>query len=238
MTTDNSRLVFDSGNQWIKERDSAPFFGVPAWWRRFWFQLLTPREITVYLYMCSVMDPNAVAYPTVEQLAEDMGVKSRSTIVDALGRLVELGFLLRGPEPYRGRVMGKRVVYQRPLPHYTILELLRNRLVDGDLYPAADPNKERNFELTGGSDAVVRAGLRRLLGEENFQAYQSLKNPYRRWQALIAALQAHMDKVRAGRRREAEDRIAMSSLKLDNLPEEMRQIIEEETEENNAGVPF
>ena len=136
-------LVFQIGNQWVKEKDSAPFFGLPSWWRRFMFQVLSPREITIYLYLCSVMDPNAVAYPTVEQIAEDMGVKSRSVVAEGLAKLVELGFLLRRDDPYIGRVMGKRVVYQRPLPHHTVLHLLRTDLLTRPIPVSASGPKSR-----------------------------------------------------------------------------------------------
>jgi predicted transcriptional regulator len=233
MAIDNSRLVFAKGNQWVKEKDSAPFFGLPAWWRRFMFQLLTPREVTVYLYLCSVMDPNAVAYPTVDQIAEDMAIKSRSVIVEALNRLIEMGFLLRGAEPYNGRVMGKRVVYQRPLPHYTILKLLELGLIDAELYPTA--NQTRKDELTKASDEVVRAGLRRLLGDSNFAVYQTVKNPERRIRALVAALDQH---VRAATvfatKEEQETHIDLQSV-LPKLTPTMRAIVEED---QAVGVPF
>ena len=235
MPVNNSRLVFALGNQWRKEKDAAPFFGLAAWWRRFMFQILTPREIGVYLYLCSVMDPNAVAYPTVEQIAEDMAVKSRSVISNALDRLVETGFLLRGDAPYQGRYMGRRVVYQRPLPHHTILELLKLGLIDEDLYPTA--NKTRNRELTKSSDEVVRAGLRRVLGQERFTAYDAMKTPDRRKRVMIHALEEHLAAAtRFDTPQERETRIDLTNV-LGLLSPEVRKVVEEELDELDE-VPF
>jgi hypothetical protein len=118
---DNSRLVYWPGNQWTDD-DTAPYFVVPSAWRRFIFQVLSPRELAVYLYVCSLTDRNAIAYPTIQQIVEDLGVKSRLTITPALERLIRLGFLL-GKKQDRGYLRG-RTIYQRPSPHYTIRELL------------------------------------------------------------------------------------------------------------------
>ena len=232
----NSKLVFDFGNQYVKEKDSAPFFGLPAWWRRFMFQILTPREVTVYLYLCSVMDQNAVAYPTIEQIAEDMAVKSRSIVVEAVNRLVATHFVLRSGEPYVGRIMGKRTVYQRPLPHYTILELLKSGLIDENLYPVDIVMKKRNYDLTSASDEVVKSGLKRLIGATNYAAFEMLKVPERRRRALIAALQQHVDKARTfDAPRVTAVQLATHIL---NVSGEMQTILREELDELNEAVPF
>lgn len=232
----NSKLVFDFGNQYVKEKNSAPYFGLPAWWRRFMFQILTPREVTVYLYLCSVMDQNAVAYPTIEQIAEDMAVKSRSIVVEAINRLVTTHFILRSGEPYVGRIMGKRTVYQRPLPHYTILELLKDGLIDENLYPVEILMKKRNYELTSASDEVVKSGLKRVMGNANYAAYDTLKVPERRKRALIAALQQHVDEATT------VDVPQVTAVPLEtqilNVSGEMQTILREELDELNESIPF
>lgn len=239
MATDNARLVFEIGNQWGKEKEAGPFYGVPAAWRRFIFQILTNREFSVYSYVCSVMDPNAIAYPTPEQIAEDMGVRTRSVIVEALAKLVERGFLLASTDPRPGR-MSKRTVYQRPLPQYTLRILLEQKLIDADLLPTA--NREPRLELTRASDDVVRASLRALLGEQTFSGFQVLQDRERRRTVLIMAFTEHVERLV----REKTDEVAIKLLKRDikgiksEQPDWMRDLISQEHPDAVAEieVPF
>lgn len=175
----NEKFVFEPGNQWPKDSEVAPFFGFPSWWRRFIFQILTPREIAVYLYLCSVMDNNAVAYPTIEQIAEEMGVESRATVKNALETLTRRGFLLRSERLNRGR---KMYVYQRPAVQHTLLALLDPQptekephpkpLLDARLFPKGNPKRSKPSKA---SDSVVDAALRRLL-KPNFNAYAHMRD--------------------------------------------------------------
>jgi hypothetical protein len=241
MATDNSRLVFEHGNQWGKEKDAGPFFGMPAAWRRFIFQVLTNRELAVYAYVCSVMDPNAIAYPTPEQIAEDMGVRTRSVIVDALNVLVEKGFLLAGADPRPGR-MSKRTVYQRPLPHHTLKTLLEKDLIDADLFPVA--NKARKDELTRASDDVVRASLKAMLGEQVFRFFSVLKDTERRKKVLLATFGDFVEaRVKEKREELAVKLVQEKDFKKffgGEIPDYLRDLIAEEQPNAAAGIktPF
>ena len=239
MPINNERFIFAPGNQWIKEKDAGPYFGLPAAWRRFIFQILTNREFAVYSYVSSVMDPIAIAYPTPEQIAEDMGIRTRSVIVDALKTLVDLGFLLAGPEPRPGR-MGKRTIYQRPLPHHTLYTLLELGKIDFDLFPTS--NRERVGELTKASDDVVRASLKKLLGDDVYLGYASLRDPERRKRILKTALAAHVKSIVDIKTREIEAKRVEAGIAnfVGELPEWMRTIIAEEHPDSPAAVktPF
>ena len=80
----------------------------------------------------------------------------------------------------------------------------------------------------------MRAGLRRLLGEDNFRAFESLKTPERKHRALQAALELHIEAAMAAGRKEAAPITTVPEI-MKNLPPAMREIVEEEAAE---GVPF
>jgi len=156
------KLVFRPELAWPADKASRPFFTVPAWWRRFLFQAITPREVTIYHYYLSMMNPVGVAFPTVEQLLEDLGLSDGDPIKKAQRRLVALGFLVKPTDQERRAFsIGDRPIYQRPCTQYTIRELLRET-IDGELYPTL--NKVRST-LKSISDSVVAAGIRHMLGE-------------------------------------------------------------------------
>lgn len=167
---ENERLIFDVGNIWGADTKTAPFFTVPSWWRRFIFQVLSPRHFAVYAYVVSVCDRHGIAYPAPEQIASDLNVKSRIIINRALDDLVSLGFLLRTEERIRIRRGMKRNVFQRPSPTYTLLALLRSGHIGADLFPpdASDNARELDF-----SQSAVNAGLKNLLGRQAFESYQA-----------------------------------------------------------------
>ena len=168
-----------------------------------------------------------------------MGIRTRSVIVDALKTLVDLGFLLAGPEPRPGR-MGKRTIYQRPLPHHTLLTLLELEKIDVDLFPTS--NRVRDADLTKASDDVVRASLQKLLGDDVYRGYATLRDPERRKRILQTALAAHVKSIVDVKTREIEARRDEASIAkfVGDLPEWMRDIIAEEHPDSPAAVktPF
>jgi len=251
---DNARLVIQNGNQWPKERSIAPFFGLPAWWRRFMFytEVLTARDVTVYLYICSVMDPNAVAYPAIDQIQEDMGIKSRSIVMDSIERLVDRGFLLQSSESHVGRYIGKRTVFQRPSPHHTLLTLLqangdRGPLIDEELYPLAAvqsregrPDKAEREKLAKASDEVVSAGLRKLIGLDAYVVYAQMGTKERKKRALVSSLQKQLNAAMENAQA-ASIRAQFRLSRPENLPTELEQLLQEEEESQEASrsaVPF
>jgi hypothetical protein len=217
---DNKRLVFKRGNQWTKDVEVAPFFAVAGWWRRFMYQVLSAREVVVYCYLCSLVDRNAIAYPTVEQIAADLGIRSRVIVSRGLERLHVLGFILRGPQLIRGRLLSRRPVYQRPHPAHTLLRLLEMKVIDGELFPIGIVRNENDS-----SHGAVRLGLMNLLGKELYHAYDIATDEFKS-PILEAALRQRL---------EASVSIAKvrHSAVADNLPAEVTALLAA-----NQGIPF
>jgi biotin operon repressor len=227
----NAMLVPEPGNQWGRDKEIAPYLVIPAWWRRFIFHILNPRSITVYLYLCSLMDPNAICYPSLDQIAEDLGL-TKQPIRDAIAELEEKGFIIAGAEPYNGRVLGKRVIYQRPAPQSTIKKLITAGIIDGDLFPTHI--KTRDAKVVKSSQDVVAAGLKRLLGPDYFAAYDLQEEPGLRKTAMLLALDARLDDLKKTIAQTANAPKREKALpNFDNLPESLRVLAEAATQ-----IPF
>ncbi len=212
----NELLVHEPGNQYPRAGDVAPFASLPAWWRRFLFQVLNGRELQVYLYIVMMVDAaNAIAYPLVESMREDMGLSSDSQVFEALRNLETLGFIRRRRQKLPNRTSRlPRNVYQRPAPEYTLLTLLRRGRVEeggrpGDkaidehlnpvycpIRPPAEPKRHTPVPKD------VAAGLKRLLAAE-YDHYAFAADGEKRRQ-LIHLLQVRLD----DRRREGGEKYA------------------------------
>lgn len=132
------------------------------------YRILTPRQLSVYCYLCSVFDRHGIAYPTVEQIRADLDIQSAIVVKRALDKLVELGFVLRGHK-IKGRLLSRRAVYQRPLAAYTLVRLLELDLIDARLYPRSRSETAPGRDFT---DSAVDLGLKNLLGETLYAAYR------------------------------------------------------------------
>jgi hypothetical protein len=212
----NELLVYEPGNQYPKAGDVAPFASLPAWWRRFIFQVLNGRQLAVYLYIVMLVDSaNSVAYPLVESIKRDMGLASDTQIYHALEKLERLGFIRRRRMRLPNRSLRlPRNVYQRPAPEFTLLELLkRGRIEDsgrpGDigidefLNPVRCPAPAPADPLaTTAIPKDVQAGLKRLLGRD-YDAYAYALDGERR-EMLMQLLEARLDE----RRREGGEKYA------------------------------
>lgn len=148
------------------DRSPAPFFTIPAWWRRFIFRVLSARELVVYVYLCSLTDRNALAFPTHLQIANEVGLTGSDAVARALKKLVDLGFFTRNMQIIKNL---RRGVYQRPLTEYTLLRLLDARKIDFELLPANKEHESINdpFDTT---ESAVALGLKNLLGTERFSS--------------------------------------------------------------------
>ncbi len=217
---DNKRLVFQPGNQWMRDTEVAPFYVIPGWWRRFIYHVLSAREFVVYTYLCGIFDRNAIAYPTAEQIGNDLGIKSRVIVARALDTLVQYGFILRGPSLIRGRLLSRRPVYQRPMPAYTLLKLMELNLIDENLFP-----KHRNTESGDFAQSAVNLGLQNLLGNDLFHAYE-IASPAVRSAVLETALRQRVSQA------VAKSHVRREQLSED-LPEKVSALINED-----QGVPF
>ena len=158
----------------------APYATFPAWWRRFLFWLLKPREVVVYLYIATLLDRDAVAYPTQEQIANETALAATEPVIRALRVLVRLGFFLRGRARVPARstrlqhraVSGawERTIYQRPSIEYTLIRLLDLGEIDGQLFPKGKAAEIMIDELDS-TESAVALGLRNLLGITNYNSY-------------------------------------------------------------------
>jgi len=115
------------------------------------------------------MRENGIAFPTIDQIAHDLGLSDKESIRRAIGRLVECGFLIKPtPEHRLAHKMGTRPIYQRPCTQFTLRELLEIKEIDGELYPR---NSKLHSEHSRSSDSVVQAGLKFLL-DDHYAYYQ------------------------------------------------------------------
>lgn len=165
-------LLFRPEYQWPGGKKVKPFHTMPSWWRRFFFQILTPREITVYDYFLSRLNPEGVAWPSPEQIASDMAYKDVDAIRKATRKLVDLGFLIGPSDEERIEYkLGKMPIYQRPCPAYTIKKLLETGTVNGALYPTSNKVRSQHDE---DADSVVKSGIAATLADfpELAQAYE------------------------------------------------------------------
>jgi hypothetical protein len=168
----NAHLVWDGGNQYAA---AAPYFSVPGWWRRFFFTVLSARDVAVYTYICSQMDEHGVAYPTYQNIKADLNISNARIIKASITRLVHCGFLLvKRIAPLRMN-RHTRNVYQRPSVEYTLRELLSNGYVDTDFRslkprPAAAATRG---DQPGRNIGSLRAGLFRLLGAQALRAWET-----------------------------------------------------------------
>jgi len=141
-----------------------PFVAIPSWWRRFAFRVLSARELSVYLYVCTLLKKDGLAYPSHAQIANDIGGMSSDTIARAMKRLTYCGLLIRNTQ----RISNfQRTVYQRPAPEFTLIRLLETSEIDARLFP---PQKAKEFYVDelDTTESAVQLGLRSLL--ENWYA--------------------------------------------------------------------
>ena len=209
----NELLVYEPGNQYPKAGDVAPFASLPAWWRRFIFQVLNGRELQVYLYIVMMADAeNAIAYPLVESMRQHMGLRSDTQIFEALSNLEALGFIRRRRLKLPNRTSElPRNIYQRAAPEFTLLVLLKRGRVEtggrrGD--KAIDEFLDAGYCPTPapidpkGRTAIpkdVAPGLKRLLGAE-YEEYAFAPDGFKR-ERLMRLLQ---DRLQERRRKGGE----------------------------------
>lgn len=174
-----SRVVLDPNNAF--DDACRPFTEIPAWWSGFVFHVLNARQITLYLYLCMLLDAEGVCAPTVEQIRQDLGLSS-SIVFGALGALDTAGFILRQRQ-YLPALRSRRNVYQRPSCEFTVLRLLETGKVDGEL--RALPGGE----MSSDSEQLKQEWLQGVLGDE-YPRYAGAALPVKT-ELLIGALRRH-----------------------------------------------
>jgi hypothetical protein len=157
----------------------APFVEIPIWWSGFLFHVLTPRQLSLYLYLTMLSRDTGTCEPTTKQIRQDLGVASLTSVFDAMAALEACGFI------YRTR-KSRRNVYKRPTCEHTMLTLLCGSRVDGRFRPAPGFVNEMSED----SRQMRDEWLRGLLGER-FAAYDSA-GPEAQIVIVIDALKRHI----------------------------------------------
>jgi LexA DNA binding domain len=162
---------------------SRPFALIPAWWSSFLLQVLTPRQLSLYVYLSLLSAESGICHPTTQQIRKELGLSSMTIVFDALSALEQKGFILR-KRRHIEELNSRRNIYQRPACAFTILRLLENSNIDGCLQPAAIVDSETSDE----SRSLKDAWLRESLGSE-FANYDRADNKEKR-EILIDFLKA------------------------------------------------
>lgn len=157
----------------------SPFVEIPVWWSGFLFHVLTPRQLSLYLYLTMLSRDTGTCEPTTKQIRQDLGVASLTSVFDAMATLEACGFI------YRSR-KSRRNVYKRPTCEHTMLTLLSSGRVDGRFRPAPGFVNEMSED----SRQVRDEWLRGLLGER-FDVYESA-GPEAQMVIVIDALKRHI----------------------------------------------
>lgn len=107
--------------------------GIPPWWRSFVFQVLNGRQLSVYLYLLTLMGEEGYCSPTTRQIAMDLGLMGATMVFDAMNVLESYGFILRSRNTAVSEAGVRRNMYQRPSCEFTVLHLLRSKRIQADM---------------------------------------------------------------------------------------------------------
>ena len=169
-------------NPAYEREDCHPLAPIPAWWCAFIFQILNPRQVSMYAYLAMLCSQKDSCHPTTDQIRGDLGLYSTSMVFEALGVLEEYGFIERERRSMPG-TRPRRNVYRMRSCESTLLRLLELGLIDGNLHPAKTDGGVRSPE----SERLVEDGLAALLGDDYGQ-YAAAPESEKR--AVLAALLA------------------------------------------------
>ena len=178
------------------------YVAFPTWWRRFVFRVLEPRDIAVYLYVCSYMSTQRSSRPTIKTIANDLGNSNRHGVTTSLQRLVDRGFLLRRrmPSLFVSDSRHPRYVYQRPAIGYSLSVLLTKGLINGYLQVTSKTLRAKQETLPGRIDSRLGKPLveplKALIGDDGFAEYAKLRNEPEKRKYLIEQLNASVEAMR------------------------------------------
>jgi len=195
--------LIDPGNLYERGQGYGYWVPFPTWWRRFAFRVLEPRDIAVYLYVCSYMSTQLSSRPTIKTISNDMGYSNRHGVTESLERLVERGFLIREKMPSIALKENRhpRYVYQRPSMAFTLWTLLSQGLINGYLQPTAKTLRRGQDKMPGRIEPrlwkPLVEPLKTLVGDEAFAAWAKGPNEARKRQLLTAYLEAAVNTMRA-----------------------------------------
>jgi hypothetical protein len=183
---DVSSRIIDKGNRFTGEAACEPYTKVPAWWSGFLFHVLTPRQVSMYLYLSMLTDEYGICNPKIDRIRQDLGLASPTVVFEAIGVLEDLGFFLkRRIAVPNGR--SRRNIYQRASCEYTVLRLLETGRVDGEMRTSRQRTAKMNAE--------VLEGLRELVEPAAFTTYSKAAGPKKKG-LLLEALIARLSQAR------------------------------------------
>ena len=190
-------LPFDGGNVW---KSHGVFTQVPAWMRSFLYRILKPREIALYIYICSYMRLAGISYVSLREMQRDFGLTNRHELIESISNLERLGFLLRK----KGRVAKARTehdrnIYQRPSIAHTLWTLLDEDAIDGLFHPTVRACLRANTgkaPIPTGKyiDRSLLGALAELISKSSLKFYLS-KSTSTKASCLKALLRAKLDEL-------------------------------------------
>jgi len=200
----NAGLVWDGkpidpGNVY-RDLQDAYYVPFPTWWRRFVFRALSPRDIAVYLYVCTYMGPLQLSHPTIRTISDDLGTTNRHGVTASLQKLVDLGFLVRQQRTVSQDNLHPRYLYQRPSPEYTLVTLLQSGYINGYLQPTAKTKRRTQEQIPGRIDRrlgkIFEEPIREMIGAEPFAEYGATRGETSRREYLLEKLQTRLNEMR------------------------------------------
>jgi len=183
-------------NLYPLQQTPPPYFTFPSWWRPFVFRTLSARQLSIYIYLCTLFSEVGTAYPLKTQIAQDLGIRNRAVIDDALEALVAKGFLLSERRTIaRSGGDVQRTVYQRPAIEFTLLRLLDIGLIDGFLQMQDDREQEA---LHRRHRTAIKMGLSKMTGlRETVIRYDEVSDSQKKTKALRQLLERSFENKRS-----------------------------------------
>lgn len=170
------RHSVDPGN--LFDVEGIQFVPFPLWIREFFFLILKPHEIRVFLYIIGSVGIRPSASVTLRDVQRALGLSRRKDAIAAIDVLLEYGFLLREDGIALDRGTGlERAVFQRPRQAYTLLRLLELGMLDSTFH-ATDKARRRvrkaqKLKKETVVDRQIYYMLERLLGNDFVQVFES-----------------------------------------------------------------
>ncbi len=171
-----ARRSIDPGN--LFDVEGTQFVPFPLWIREFFFLILKPHEVRIFLYIISSVGLRPSAPVSLREMQRALGLSHRKDLIAAIDVLLEYGFLLREQGIVADLSIGlERAVFQRPRQAYTLLRLLELGMVDSTFHATIKAQrrvrKARKLKKEAVVDRQVYYMLERLLGNDFVQVFES-----------------------------------------------------------------
>lgn len=166
----------DPGN--LFDVEGIQFVPFSLWMREFFFLILKPHEVRIFLYIISSVGLRPSAPVSLREMQRALGQSHRKDVIAAIDVLLEYGLLLREEGIVPDVSIGlERAVFQRPRQAYTLLRLLELGVVDSTFQATIKAQqrvrKARKLKKEPAVDRQVYYMLERLLGNDFVQAFES-----------------------------------------------------------------